>query len=381
MANVFYQKGKKYNCTKNGIPYFRKTAVIGGKQRSFYGDGEKDALKKIEEAKELERQGFDFEKRNALVDDVFTYWLYDIKRIDKNVKPKTFITYEGLYRKHFSGYPIAELRIATLTSAAMQRHINNMYETEGKNGKTIQSAVRLMNQFCKWAIAEGYLVKNPCSNLILPGEHAKKREVETFSKEERSALLSYMDETGYGYDTLIKLAFATGMRQGELLALQWGDIVNGVLHVRRTLSYYKRVEEGSHSLEFGTPKSISGDRCIPLLPSTQEMLRKHRLEQKKYMLANGLPQTEFVFTSSKGTPIIPTTLDRSYRSLLARAGVPYKKFHAIRHTFATEAIQRGVPVKDLQMLMGHADIATTYIYVHSTTETKRNAIELIGEMM
>ena len=384
MAQTFYLKGKKYNCVKNGTPYFRKSAVIGGKQRSFYGDGEKDALKKIEEAKKLEDKGFDFDKKNAKAGEVFRFWLYDIKRIDKNLKPKTFASYDGLYRNHFEGYPIADLKMPSFTSAAMQRHINNMYETEGKSGKTIQVAVRLFKQFCNWAIEEGYLVKNPCSNLILPGEHAKKAEVETFSKEERTAILSYMRETDYWYDTLIKLAFATGMRQGELLGLQWDDVGDEEIHVRHTLSYYQRVgEDGdkSYSLELGTPKSINGDRRIPLLPSAKEMLRQHHLAQRKYMLAHGLPQTKFVFTTSKGTPVVAATLDHSYKSMLRQAGVPYKKFHAIRHTFATEAIQRGVPVKDLQMLMGHADISTTYIYVHSTMETKRSAIELIGEMM
>ena len=61
--------------------------------------------------------------------------------------------------------------------------------------------------------------------------------------------------------------------------------------------------------------------------------------------------------------------------------MPYRKFHAIRHTFATEAIHRGMDMKDLQMLMGHADVQTTYIYVQSDNDAKRSAIDKMGELI
>jgi site-specific recombinase XerD len=111
------------------------------------------------------------------------------------------------------------------------------------------------------------------------------------------------------------------------------------------------------------------------------MLKDLHHKQRIYCFKNRIPQSEYVFINKHGGIIAASNLDQSYKRLLQRAKIPYKKFHAIRHTFATEAIRRGVPVKDLQMLMGHSDIATTYIYVHATEGTKREAIELIGEMM
>ena len=69
-----------------------------------------------------------------------------------------------------------------------------------------------------------------------------------------------------------------------------------------------------------------------------------------------------------------TSFTKSYRRLLERAGIKYRKYHAIRHTFATEALRQGINIKDLQMLMGHADIQTTLLYVQSSDESKREAI-------
>ena len=382
---TFYLKGKKYNCIKNGVPYFRKSAVIGGKQRSFYGDGEKDAQRKIDEAKGLEDKGLDFDKRSAKVGETFRHWLFDIKRMDGDLKASSFSTYESQYRKFIEDKPLGGIALTALSSGVMQAIFNSMYEDGGTTGKNIRYFLRLMKQFCKWAVSEGYLVKNPCDGVTVPGDRTKtKKDIVTFTAEERGKLLSYMTETGYQYDAVIRLAFATGMRKGELLALKWEDIDGDVIHVRATTTVFSHVaSDGSRERkrEIWDTKSVAGMRDIPILPTTKKMLSDLRHQQKLFCFRHGFPQSEYCFINNNGRLIHPNSLDESYRRLLKRAGIPYKKFHAIRHTFATEAIRAGVPVKDLQLIMGHADIATTYIYVHATEDTKRKAIELLGEMM
>lgn len=385
MATVFYLKGKKYNCIKNGKPYFRKTAVIGGKQRSFYGDGEKDAQRKIDEAKRLEQEGFDFDKRTVKVEEAFRHWLYDIKRFDKNIKASTFSTYDGRYRKFVKDSTLGRVTLSKLNSSTLQHYLTAMFEEGEATGSGITLFLSVFKQFCKWAVSEGFLAKNPCDNIVTPGKRdMASKSIETFTDEERKQLLMYMEETSYQYDDLIKLAFATGMRKGELLALRWEDVGEDVIHVRRTTVMFGHVaSDGSSEYKraIWDTKTAAGMRDIPILPSTSKMLKELRHKQKLFCLKNGIPQSEYVFINQHGGLIAASNLDASYKRLLQRAKIPYKKFHAIRHTFATEAIRRGVPVKDLQMLMGHADIATTYIYVHATETTKRQAIELIGEMM
>ena len=382
---VFYEKGKKYNCRVKGIPYFRTSVTINGKSRQVYGDGEKDAKRRVQEIKDAVSQGFDPDRRNDVMRDVFDHWLYDIKRVNKNVKASSFEKYEGIYRNHIRPYDIVLKKLASLSSADMQAYVTWLYEEGKASGPTIKDVVKLFKMFLSWAIDEGYLVKNPCRNLSLPGEYKKtKDKIEVFSPEERAKILNYISENKYQYATLIRLAFATGMRQGELLALKWSDIENGVIHVQRSTSSVTHIngnKERIRTREVWEPKTANAVRDIPLLPQTADMLRLYQAAQKTYFRVNHLGSPTFVFTTSTGQIIDANSLIKSYKGLLQRAGVPYRKFHAIRHTFATEAIRHGVDVKDLQMLMGHSDLETTYIYVQSDRDSKRRAIEMMGSMM
>jgi integrase len=193
-----------------------------------------------------------------------------------------------------------------------------------------------------------------------------------------------MNESDYIYSVLIRLAFATGMRQGELIALKWSDIKDGVIHVQRSTRFVTHIDKDmkrQRTREIWEPKTANAVRDIPLLPETQEMLAKHKSLQRQYFSRLHLGKQEYVFTNTAGGLVDPSILIQSYRCMLRNAGVPPRKFHAIRHTFATEAIRHGVDVKDLQLLMGHGDIQTTYLYVQASPKSKRNAIELMGVMM
>lgn len=381
---IFYEKSKKYNCRKNGRPYYRISATIDGKRRQVYGDGEKDALRKLEKLKELSKQGFDLDKKNAKVDTVFSYWLYNVKRV--GVKASSFSRYESAYRIHIAPYSISKMTLCKLNSIALQEHINSLYEKENLTVSQIKETFKVWKMFLIWSYDEGYLTKNPASKIILPKKVASdnKPAIEVFSSDEREMIAKYMEESNYQYRELIKLAFATGMRQGELLALRWNDIYDGAIHVSQSTAMVVHIDKNGNrttSREVWNPKTANAIRTIPLNKSTQDMLSDLHLKQKKYLFAHGYKQSEYVFTSNTGALIEARTLIRSYQRMLERAGVPYRKFHTIRHTFATEAIRHGVDVKDLQLLMGHSDISMTYVYVQSDDESKKQAIEKIGVLM
>jgi len=382
---VFYEKGKKYNCYSHGKPYFRKTATINGKRHFFYGDGEKDADRKIEEAKRLSLQGLNYDNKDSKVGAVFSYWLFNVKRVDKNIKESSFARYECAVRNHVLPYPIAECKLSKLDSATMQAYISALYEEYGCSGPSIANTFKVWKMFASWAVDEGFCAKNPCRNISLPGKREKaKKKIETFSLEERKALLLYIEESKYQYDTIIKLAFATGMRQGELLGLRWEDVGKDSINVARSTAVVTHIDkEGNRDRyrEVWDTKTENSERVMPILPETAAMLQEHRAKQAQYFLKNRIISKGYVFTTDTGELIDATSFAKSYKRLLSRAGIPYRKFHTIRHTFATEAIRSGVDVKDLQMLMGHADIQTTYIYVQPNDESKRNAIEKLGKLL
>lgn len=383
-GNVFYLHGKKYNCYINGNPRFRLSETIAGKRRQVYGDGEKDAQRKLEELKKKAASGLDLNLGTAKFGPTMRFWLFNIKRIDKDIKASSFARYESAFRNHIENKDIARVTLASINTAVMQAYIASLYEIYGLSVASIKNVIKIAKMFFIWAVNEGYTVKNPMSNLTIPGKRDKAQKVlETFTAEERKLLSDYMDESGYQYDTLIRLAFATGMRKGELLALRWSDIEDNVITISRSTAVVTHVDkEGNRERyrEVWDPKTENAYREIPLNPETAAMLKQHQIDQAKYFLKSGI-RSEYVFTTMAGELIDSSSLSKSFNRLQTRAGIRPRKFHAIRHTFATEAIRAGVDVKDLQMIMGHSDIETTYQYVHPNIETKVKAMKLIGSIM
>jgi integrase len=159
-------------------------------------------------------------------------------------------------------------------------------------------------------------------------------------------------------EALYVLAVHTGMRQGELLGLKWQDVdlKAGTIQVTRTLT------RSGTSLLLGEPKTAKGRRKIKLTTKATAALRVHRKRQLEGSVQRvGLWKDQgLVFASESGTLINPTNLRmRSFASLLKRAGLPKIRFHDLRHTCATLLLGRGVHVKFVQELLGHANITIT----------------------
>jgi integrase len=142
-------------------------------------------------------------------------------------------------------------------------------------------------------------------------------------------------------------AFA-GLRVGEIRALRWGDIDFGTSVIRVRRSYVLG--------RFDAPKS-GRVRSVPLIPQVERRLL--RLRERGHTVH----ESDLVFISPTGTPISDSRLRRRFYEALARAGIPHLRFHDLRHSFGTLAVQ-AFPLSDVAAFMGHADVSTTMIYVH-----------------
>lgn len=387
MGEIFYEKGKKYNCRVKGIPYFRTSVTIDGKRRQIYGDGEKDARRKVKELTALAESGINLDAKNQKVEDIFEHWLFDVKRVDRNLKASSFSRYASSYNNHIKPYHIAKIQMIALSSQLLQAYINTLFEDHGASNATIGNVLKVWRMFIDWSINQGYLSKDPCRGLTVPGKYDKKKKVpEFFTDDELTKILTWMKNADYYYATLVKLAIATGMRQGELLALLWENVSETSIEVLQSTGMVTHTDKhGKTSCyrEVWETKTVNSSRVIPILPETYEMLMEHKQRQRDYFktVLNQDEEPSYVFTNKQGGLVKAGTFLESYRRMLEHSGVPKRKFHATRHTFGTKAIRSGVNVKDLQMLMGHADIMTTYIYVHSDEESKANAISLMGKII
>lgn len=205
---------------------------------------------------------------------------------------------------------------------------------------------------------------------------AENEQVQVFSiKEQRlieNAALHSKNKNAHG----IILCFYTGIRIGELCALKWSDIDfdAGIMSISRTVVRVKnfKQEDSKTKLIVGTPKSGKSIRKIPL----PDFMLKHSGELKKYCI----DENSYIL-SRKDTPTDPRSYQKLYKRIVASAGVKYRKFHAIRHTFATRALELGVDIKTLSEILGHSSVSITLnIYAHSLMEQKKIAIDKLNQL-
>nr|WP_242834310.1 site-specific integrase [Clostridium pasteurianum] len=184
------------------------------------------------------------------------------------------------------------------------------------------------------------------------------------------------------------LALGTGLREGELLGLKWTDIdfENKQLKVERSVKQvYIIAADGSK--EFKTieqlPKSKTSIRSVPIPSTLIHVLKEHKTMQKCEKLKAGASYIDnnYVFSTDLGKVINARNLTRSYERLLKKANIPYRKFHSLKHTYATKLFERKEPLKTVQILLGHSDISTTSnIYTHVMPKEKVNAAEKLNDL-
>ena len=282
-----------------------------------------------------------------------TRWLEGEIRL--RVKPSSYSTYCRCYRLHIRPH-LGGLDLAKITADDVRAMAAQLYK-EGFASSTVRSAVRLLSGAMEAAVDEGLIRRNPCRKLRLcAGERAEQR---VLTGKEQSALLSAADQ---GSLTAL-LALYTGMRLGEICALQWQDIdwERKTVSVRRTAQRIARTGGGT-LLMIGTPKSTRSRRVIPLPDFLLDMLR-------------ALPESgEFIFGGNRAAE--PRTVQRRFARLCRGLSLSGVHFHTLRHTFATRLVELGVDVKTVSALLGHSSARTTLdFYAHSLMEGRRAAID------
>lgn len=307
------------------------------------------------------------------VTELFNAWLLSRKN---RIKQTTFASYSYMFN-HYIFDELGEYKVESLNAFMLNRFINELMESGGKNGggisaKTATDLVIMMKSIFKYGEAE-YELADPMKNVSAPKHESA--EIEVFSVEDImkirfAAICSDTSELG------ILLCLYTGLRIGEICALQWGDIdlTANVIKVRKTITRISNPNGDSPKtvVIIDTPKSRKSVREIPvptfMLSVLAKQIKYH--QDSDYFLTGTQKYTE------------PRSYSSRYKTFLKRIGVSYKNFHVLRHTFATECIRQGVDVKSVSELLGHSSVKITLEkYVHSDMDMKRRQLErLYGEI-
>ncbi len=283
---------------------------------------------------------------------------------EPNIRHTTYDQYKGHVENHLKPY-FRKLKINQVNFDAIES-FKAKGLSNGVTPPTLRKVLTTLGAILKYAVRMRYIDFNPASEVEKPrgkSIHNEKDEILVFTPEEIRALL---DAAGSQKDrTLFMTAVLTGMREGELLGLQWGDIdwVNRQVHVRRTYNHGR----------FYEPKSKAARRKIDLAPELVSTL-------KQWKLACPIGELDLVFPTEAGTPEdAANMLKRRFFPALRRAKLPKIRFHDLRHTYASLLIDQGENPKYIQTQLGHSSIQLTMdVYGHLMKDVNQEAATRLG---
>ena len=291
-------------------------------------------------------------------------WLAE--RLRGGMKPSTWQTYAGTLERYILP-ALGGCRLGAITPEMIRMQLARL-GAQGLAQSTVQVTFRLLSGILGGASEIGKIRENPCKCIHL---HAVSRaEQRVLNGEEQSQLLDAARESR---DIPALLGLYTGMRLGEICALQWRDVdwSRRTVTVRQTAQRTRRFEgdgQNRTQLRVDLPKSFSSLRTIPVPAFLMDMLRTLRGEAA---------QDAFIFGGDR--PAEPRTIQRRFQSLAKRAGLQGVHFHTLRHSFATRMLELGVDVKTISRLLGHSTVQTTLdCYAHSMLESQRQAIDRLA---
>jgi len=381
----------KTNVTINGYDYAKTSLTIGKDENGmplkkiFYGKNKGEATQKKDDYKDKLKNGINPDlSEQSLVHAIYT-WLWEIERYNGN-KSSTFERDEGVYRNYVQNESFAMNPVSEIKKLIIQKHYNKLLD-EGKSISQIKSLHKFLNKFFEYAESEMYIIRNPLRGLKLPKppedeiEDDDMEKVEVFSKEEIEKLKTAAGHKKIRY--IMMFALLTGLREGEILALdKENDIIEDKIKVNKTLRTVKIYDDKNthhYELKLTKPKTKNSTRDSYINSTLKKELKELNklLMEERLKLGPAYMENNLLFPSLKGKYINAKNLRRSWTRLLKKAGVPYKKFHSLRHTFATTLLKNGVNIVTVSRLLGHSSIKTTEIYIHVLGDTKADALSVL----
>ena len=340
--------------------------------RSVFAKTQGELLKKLHSRMEEYRDVELTEESGMTLGQWLDKWLADYMTL--TVRESTLNSYKSITEHHIEPL-LGDEKIGSITTADIQKmynwlrengRVNEHYEKGNALSDSFIRRVHMMlHEAMDAAVRERLIPKNPTEGTIIPKVNYAPKQILT--EEQLEKFMEALKQDPLWYD-FFYTELTTGMRRGEICGLKWQDFDDktGRLHIHRSVSNRK-----GGGIRVGETKTESGARTILLPPSTAEILKQRK--KKSY--------SEWIFHNPTvpELPMNPSSAYRHLKTLLKNAELPLIRFHDLRHTFATHALNSGVDAKTLSGILGHTNASFTLdTYTHMTTDMHRKAAGVVG---
>lgn len=301
------------------------------------------------------------EPNSVKVSEWILAWLETYART--KLKPRTYDSYIGR-AKHAA--PLYDTYLTKVTPDAIQRVYNGMLD-EGYSAQTVTHLHNLLKGCFRQAVLNGLIYRNPVDSLKAP--KIQRTEIEIFTADEIKKIFKAAEN--YRNPVIVKIAYSSGLRLSEVLALRWEDVdikkctisVNQTVHSSTTKGIY-----------FSDTKNTSSCRTISMLPEVITAITEHKLKE-------GIKGGILFHNSRKGFETPSYYLRRVFSLIQEETGIK-KGFHSFRHTHASELLSAGIPVQDVSKRLGHSKVSTTLnTYAHCLPTAEQRIMSTMKKLM
>ena len=342
--------------------------------KNVLGKTQAEVKEKLKKAIE-ENVGIDYGRaKTYTVGNWLEVWYENYAKI--KMRPSTYLTYHGYIENHIKPQ-LGKIPLNDLTTLHLQQfykkllaegrveRIEAQKQPKGLSAKTVRNIHQIIAYALKLAVEQRLIAHNPADGCALP--KAERKEMQTLPVEQLTSFLREAKDSGVF--ALYYIDLTTGLRRGELLGLKWSDIdlEKGDLRVQRQIG---RIDGKIIEMPLKTKNAY---RTLPLSADAISVLKIQKCK---------VGNSDWVFPSPTGGPMSPDSVLHMLHRVLKRAGLPKVRFHDLRHTFATLALQNGVHVKPVSSMLGHYDAGFTLrTYTHATRQKQDEAAQTMGSFM
>lgn len=295
-----------------------------------------------------------------------------LESISAHIKKATFVTYTNLLHNHIvpelGSYKISELTTEIVKNFAGSKLLSgNIKDKSSLSVKTVKDILSVLKLVLKYAAETGAVCN---CNFEMISIRSGQRHTEIIHKSEQVKLVKYLLENIDNTKLGILICLYTGLRIGEICALQFEDISldEQLIYVNKTMQRLQTLDEKSVTkteVIISTPKSESSYRAIPIPDFLTEIIKDFAI----------IPHTPhaFVLTGREDKYVEPRTMENRFNRCLEECGLGHYNFHQLRHRFATYCVELGFDIRTLSEILGHSSVNITLNrYVHSSLELKRS---------